>query len=80
MEEMIDEVKKPVIAARPKAPRTGAIAGILFSILLFISVVLLRLSVMILEYCRAYLFQIWSVFHWNRLLPRRSSSQLELGC
>ena len=39
------EVKEPVIAAQLKAPRAGAIAGILFSILLIISVVLLRLSV-----------------------------------
>jgi hypothetical protein len=45
MEEMVEEVKEPVIAAQLKAPRAGAIAGILFSILLFISVVLLRLSV-----------------------------------
>jgi hypothetical protein len=45
MEEMVEEVKEPVIAAQLKAPRAGAIAGILFSILLIISVVLLRLSV-----------------------------------
>jgi hypothetical protein len=41
MEEMID----PVVAAQLKAPRAGAIAGILFSILLITSVVLIRLSV-----------------------------------
>ncbi len=41
----MEEVKEPVIAAQLKAPRAGAIAGILFSILLIISVVLLRLSV-----------------------------------
>jgi hypothetical protein len=41
MEELID----PVITARLKAPRAGAIAGILFSILLITSVVLIRLSV-----------------------------------
>jgi len=41
----VEEVKEPVIAAQLKAPRAGAIAGILFSILLIISVVLLRLSV-----------------------------------
>ena len=34
-----------MIAAEPKAPRAGAVAGILFSILLIISVVLIRLSV-----------------------------------
>ena len=34
-----------VIAAKLKAPRAGAIAGILFSILLIISIVLIRLSV-----------------------------------
>src|SRR5580704_1635753 len=45
MEEMMEEVKEPVITAQLKAPRAGAIAGILFSILLIISVVLLRLSV-----------------------------------
>ena len=41
MEEVID----PVIAAELKAPRAGAIAGILFSILLITSLVLIRLSV-----------------------------------
>jgi hypothetical protein len=41
MEELID----PAITARLKAPRAGAIAGILFSILLMTSVVLIRLSV-----------------------------------
>src|ERR1700733_8395306 len=45
MEEMMEEVKEPAIAAQLKAPRAGAIAGILFSILLIISVVLIRLSV-----------------------------------
>ena len=34
-----------LIAAQLKAPRAGAIAGVLFSILLFISLVLIRLSV-----------------------------------
>ena len=41
MEEMID----PAVAAQLKAPRAGAIAGILFSILLITSVTLIRLSV-----------------------------------
>lgn len=41
MEEMID----PVVAAQLKAPRAGAIAGIVFSILLITSLVLIRLSV-----------------------------------
>ncbi len=41
----MEEVKEPVIAAELKAPRAGAIAGILFSILFLTSVVLLRLSV-----------------------------------
>ncbi len=41
----MEEVEEPAIAARLKAPCAGAIAGILFSILLIISVVLLRLSV-----------------------------------
>lgn len=41
----MEEVKKPVIAAQLRAPRAGAIAGILFSILLFVSLVLIRLSV-----------------------------------
>jgi hypothetical protein len=45
MEEMMEEVKEPAIAAQLKAPRAGAIAGILFSILLIISVVLIQLSV-----------------------------------
>jgi hypothetical protein len=45
MEGMMDEVKETVIAARIRAPRAGAVAGILFSILLFISLVLIRLSV-----------------------------------
>ncbi len=39
------EEKKTIIAAQLKAPRAGAIAGILFSILLIVSVVLIRLSV-----------------------------------
>jgi hypothetical protein len=42
---MMEEVKEPVIAAELKAPRAGAIAGILFSILLITSLVLIRLSV-----------------------------------
>ena len=41
MAEIID----PVITAELKAPRAGAVAGILFSILLITSVVLIRLSV-----------------------------------
>jgi hypothetical protein len=41
MEEMID----PAVAAQLKAPRAGAIAGIVFSILFITSVVLIRLSV-----------------------------------
>jgi hypothetical protein len=45
MEGMMEEVKETVIAARIRAPRAGAVAGILFSILLFISLVLIRLSV-----------------------------------
>ena len=45
MEGMMKEEKKTIIAAQLKAPRAGAIAGIVFSILLIISVVLLRLSV-----------------------------------
>jgi hypothetical protein len=44
-EEMMEEAKEGAIAAQLKAPRAGAIAGILFSILLIISVVLIRLSV-----------------------------------
>ncbi|HEX3374246.1 MAG TPA: hypothetical protein VHS13_08555 [Edaphobacter sp.] len=42
---MMEEAKRTVIAAQLRAPRAGAIAGILFSILLFISLVLIRLSV-----------------------------------
>jgi len=42
---MMAEVREPVIAAELKAPRAGAIAGILFSLLLLTSVVLIRLSV-----------------------------------
>ena len=41
----MEEVKETVIAARIRAPRAGAVAGILFSILLFSSLVLIRLSV-----------------------------------
>ena len=37
--------EEPVVATELKAPRAGAIAGILFSILLFTSLVLIRLSV-----------------------------------
>ncbi|MGC2213759.1 MAG: hypothetical protein WA602_11200 [Silvibacterium sp.] len=39
------EEKETIIATQLKAPRAGAIAGILFSILLIVSVVLIRLSV-----------------------------------
>jgi hypothetical protein len=45
MEGMMEEAKETLITAGLKAPRAGAIAGILFSILLIISVVLIRLSV-----------------------------------
>ena len=41
----MEEVKETVIAAGLKAPRAGAIAGIVFSILLIISLVLIRISV-----------------------------------
>ena len=41
----MEEQKQTIVAAQLKAPRAGAIAGILFSILLFISLVLIRLSV-----------------------------------
>ena len=41
----MEEEERTVIVAELKAPRAGAVAGILFSILLIISVVLLRLSV-----------------------------------
>jgi hypothetical protein len=41
----MEEEPGTVISAELKAPRAGAIAGIVFSILLFISVVLIRLSV-----------------------------------
>ncbi len=41
----MEEVKETIVATGLKAPRAGAIAGILFSILLIVSVVLLRLSV-----------------------------------
>jgi hypothetical protein len=42
---MMKDETSMVIAAELKAPRAGAIAGILFSILLIISIVLIRLSV-----------------------------------
>ncbi|MGB0124557.1 MAG: hypothetical protein WA419_00925 [Silvibacterium sp.] len=42
---MMKEEKETIIATQLKAPRAGAIAGILFSILLIVSVVLIRLSV-----------------------------------
>jgi hypothetical protein len=42
---MMEEETVTVIAVGLKAPRAGAIAGILFSILLIVSVVLIRLSV-----------------------------------
>lgn len=41
----MNEEKETIIATQLKAPRAGAIAGILFSILLIVSVVLIRLSV-----------------------------------
>jgi len=41
----MEEETRTVIAAELKAPRAGAIAGVLFSILLIISLVLIRLSV-----------------------------------
>ena len=41
----MEEDAGTMIAAQLKAPRAGAIAGILFSILFIISVVLIRLSV-----------------------------------
>ena len=41
----MEEEKKTVIAAQLRAPRAGAIAGVLFSILLFVSLLLIRLSV-----------------------------------
>ena len=37
--------KAPLIRARLRAPRAGAIAGIMFSILLIITLVLIRISV-----------------------------------
>ena len=40
----MEDESSNVIAAELKAPRAGAIAGILFSILLIISIVLIRLS------------------------------------
>ena len=41
----MEDQTRTVIAAQLKAPRAGAIAGILFSILLIISLVLIRLSI-----------------------------------
>ena len=41
----MDEERETAISAQLKAPRAGAVAGILFSILLIISVTLIRLSV-----------------------------------
>lgn len=41
----MDEVIDPVIAAELKAPRAGAIAGILFSLLLITSLVLIRRTI-----------------------------------
>ena len=41
----MEEETRTVIAAQLKAPRAGAIAGILFSVLFIISLVLIRLSV-----------------------------------
>ena len=41
----MDDENESAISTRLKAPRAGAVAGVLFSILLIISVVLLRLSV-----------------------------------
>lgn len=41
----MEEVKATVIHAGLKAPRAGAIAGIVFSILVIISIVLIRLSI-----------------------------------
>ena len=41
----MEQVKETAVSAGLKAPRAGAIAGIVFSILLIISVVLIRLSV-----------------------------------
>jgi hypothetical protein len=45
MEQIMEQVKETAVSAGLKAPRAGAIAGIVFSILLIISVVLIRLSV-----------------------------------
>jgi hypothetical protein len=45
MEEMMEEKRGTVIRDRLKAPRAGAIAGILFSILFIISLVVIRVSV-----------------------------------
>ena len=41
----MDELIDPVIAAELKAPRAGAIAGILFSLLLITSLVLIRRTI-----------------------------------
>jgi hypothetical protein len=45
MEETMEEERETAIRVALKAPRAGAIAGIVFSILLIISLVLLRVSV-----------------------------------
>jgi hypothetical protein len=45
MEETMEEERETAIHVALKAPRAGAIAGIVFSILLIISLVLLRVSV-----------------------------------
>jgi hypothetical protein len=45
MEETMEEKRETAIRVALKAPRAGAIAGIVFSILLIISLVLLRVSV-----------------------------------
>ena len=41
----MEQVKETAVSAGLKAPRAGAIAGIVFSILLIISLVLIRLSI-----------------------------------
>jgi hypothetical protein len=45
MEEMMEEKRTTVIRDHLKAPRAGAIAGIVFSILFIISLVVIRVSV-----------------------------------
>jgi hypothetical protein len=45
MEEMMEEKRATVIRDHLKAPRAGAIAGIVFSILFIISLVVIRVSV-----------------------------------